>query len=103
MSQLMALHPVYYQFFLGYLKEAYLVHFFFLVYINDLPEQIDYAFCYLFTHTKFLKFISTITDNHSLQTDINNLSTWQKEGKLVLNNEEVCYDENVFIAPQTHM
>ena len=58
----------------------------FLVYINDLPEQIDYASCYLFADdTKLLKSISVVNDSITLQTDLNNLCIWCKEWKLTLN------------------
>ena len=58
----------------------------FLVYINDLPEQIDYASCYFFADdAKLLKSISVVNDSITLQTDLNNLCIWCKEWKLTLN------------------
>ena len=71
----------------------------FLVYINDLPEQIDYASCYLFTDdAKLLKSISAVNDSITLQTDLNNLCIWCKEWKLA-KWREVWYDEDVIITP----
>ena len=58
----------------------------FLIYINDLPEQINYASCYLFADdTKLLKSIHQANDCLTLQTDINNLCNWCKDWKLMLN------------------
>ena len=60
----------------------------FLVYIiiNDLPEQIDYASCYLFADdAKLLKSISVVNDSITPQTDLNNLCIWCKEWKITLN------------------
>ena len=58
----------------------------FLIYINDLPEQVDYTSCYLFADdTKLLKAITDTDDELQLQQDLNTLNRWCIEWKLNLN------------------
>ena len=55
----------------------------FLVYINDLPNSIDFASVYLFADdTKFIKSILANTSDPLLQTDIDLLVAWCKLWKL---------------------
>ena len=58
----------------------------FLIYINDLPDQIDFASCYLFADdTKLIKSITCVNDCLLMQTDIDSLDSWCGEWKLKLN------------------
>ena len=58
----------------------------FLVYINDLPEQINYASCYLFADdTKLIKSIRGINDSLLMQSDVDSLHRWCEQWKLKLN------------------
>ena len=58
----------------------------FHIYMNDLPECIDYATCYLFADdTKLLKTVTNLNDELQLQQDLNTLNGWCKEWKLDLN------------------
>ena len=58
----------------------------FLVYINDLPEQINYASCYLFADdTKLIKSIRGINDSLLMQSDVDSLHRWCEQCKLKLN------------------
>ena len=58
----------------------------FLVYINDLPEQINYASCYLFADdTKLIKSIRGINDRLLMQSDVDSLHRWCEQWKLKLN------------------
>ena len=60
--------------------------FLFLIYIDDLPEHIEFASCYLFADdTKLLKAIKSESDEHILQRDVDALDMWCKEWKLSLN------------------
>ena len=64
----------------------------FLVYINDLPNSIDFASVYLFADdTKFIKSIlanSANTSDPLLQSDIDLLVAWCKLWKLSLNTDK---------------
>ena len=58
----------------------------FLIYINDLPECINYASCYLFADdSKVFKSIFTTNDCSQLQTDLTSLEAWCNTWKLRLN------------------
>ena len=58
----------------------------FLLYINDLPEQIDYASCYFFANnTKLLKSIRAANNCLMLQADVDTLDDWCEKWKLKLN------------------
>ena len=54
----------------------------FLIYINELPEQMDYTSCYLFADdTKLLKAIMDVNNESHLHQDLNR---WCNEWKLSL-------------------
>ena len=61
----------------------------FLIYINDLPECINYASCYLFADdSKVLKSIFTTNDCSQLQMDLTSLEAWCNAWKLRLNQSK---------------
>ena len=61
----------------------------FLIYINDLPECINYASCYLFADdSKVFKSIFTTNDCSQLQTDLTSLEAWCNTWKLRLNQSK---------------
>ena len=61
----------------------------FLIYINDLLEQVDYASCYLFADdTELMKAITNVNDEFQLQRDLDTINRWCKEWKLCLNTEK---------------
>ena len=61
----------------------------FLIYINDLPECINYASCYLFADdSKVLKSIFTTNDCSQLQMDLTSLEAWCNAWKLKLNQSK---------------
>ena len=58
----------------------------FLVYVNDLPNNILQSSAYLFTDdTKFIRSITNFNDTVLLQSDIDSLSSWCKKSNLSLN------------------
>ena len=62
----------------------------FLVYINDLPQQVLHSDILLFADdTKILKSISSVPDSSLLQQDLNNISNWCLKWKLSF-NESKC-------------
>ena len=76
----------------------------FLVYINDLPNNIDYASIYLFADdTKFIKSILAnlaSTSDPLLQSDIDLLVAWCKVWKLSLNAVK-CAAIRFSLSPKT--
>ena len=61
----------------------------FLIYINDLPEQVDHTSRYLFAdNTKLLKAITDANDELQLQHDLNTLSRRCNKWKLGLNTKK---------------
>ena len=76
----------------------------FLVYINDLPNSIDFASVYLFADdTKFIKSILANLANTSdplLQSDIDLLVAWSKLWKLSLNTD-MCAAIRFSLSPKT--
>ena len=61
----------------------------FLIYINDLPECINYASCYLSANdSKVLKSIFSTNDCSQLQTDLTSLEAWCNTWKLRLNKSK---------------
>ena len=61
----------------------------FLIYINDLPECINYASCYLFADdSKVFKSIFTTNDCSQLQTHLTSLEAWCNTWKLRLNQSK---------------
>ena len=79
---------------------------FFLVYINDLPNSIDYASVYLFVDDpKFIKSILANLANTSdplLQSDIDLLVAWCKVWKLSLNAVK-CAAIRFSLSPKTQL
>ena len=58
----------------------------FLIYINELPEQVDYTSCYLFADdTKVLKAVMSVNDESQLQQNLDTVNRWCNEWKLSLN------------------
>ena len=53
----------------------------FLHYINDLPEGIGSTVRLFADDTVMYLTIASQTDSHKLQTDLNNLAKWEKNGK----------------------
>ena len=73
----------------------------FLVYINDLPNSIDFASVYLFADdTKFIKSILANTSDPLLQSDIDLLVAWCKLWKLSLNADK-CAAIRFSLSPKT--
>ena len=56
----------------------------FLIYINELPEQVDYTSCYP-DDTKLLKAVMGANDESQLQQDLDTVNRWCNEWKLSLN------------------
>ena len=62
----------------------------FLIFINDLPQYVRYSLSLLFADdTKCLSPISSILDCQLLQSDLDQLSTWSSEWRLLF-NESKC-------------
>ena len=60
----------------------------FLLYINDLPNTID-SYTKLFVdNTKIYAKITTHTDTHTLQRDLDKLNVWSLKWKLRFNNSK---------------
>ena len=58
----------------------------FLLYVNDLPNEVSHSTPYLFADdTKCLKSISSNLDSLQLQQDLNSLSAWSVDWKLSFN------------------
>ena len=58
----------------------------FIIYINNLPDILEFATCLLFADdTKLLRNISSITNSTQLQNDINHLLTWSLMSHLTFN------------------
>ena len=48
-----------------------------LIYMNELPEQVDYTSCYLFADdTKLLKAVMGVNDEFQLQQDLDTINRW---------------------------
>ena len=63
----------------------------FLVYINDLPERINFASCYLLAdHAKLIAPITSSCDHLRFQEDLNSLHEWCSEWCLKLNSKKCC-------------
>ena len=78
----------------------------FLIYINDLPECINYASCQLFPDdTKLLKSVVTSNDCTQLQLDLTSLEQWCNTWRLNLNQHKCIHLRlslsNLAISPQT--
>ena len=74
----------------------------FLIYINDLPEQIDYSSCLLFADdTKLLGTIRTESDCIELQKDLDALDNWCKLWRLKLNASK-CTTLKLSLAHSSH-
>ena len=74
----------------------------FLVYINDLPESIDYASCYLFAdYAKLAMPIKVPSDSQGLQRDLDKLCQWCDEWKLQLNLNK-CHFMRLSYVNQSH-
>ena len=64
----------------------------FLIYINDLPECINYASCRLFADdTKLLKSVVTSNDCTQLQLDLTSLEQWCNTWRLNLNQHKCTH------------
>ena len=62
----------------------------FLIFINDLPQYVHYSLTLLFADdTKCLSPISSILDCQLLQSELDQLSTWSSEWRLLF-NESKC-------------
>ena len=71
------------------------------MYINDLPNSIDFASVYLFADdTKFVTSILANTSDPLLQTDIDLLVAWCKLWKLSLNADK-CAAIRFSLSPKT--
>ena len=58
----------------------------FIIYINNLPDILQFTTCLLFADdTKLFLSISSITDSTLLQNDINHLLTWSLTSNLTFN------------------
>lgn len=64
----------------------------FLIYINDLPNVIQYSKCLLFADDlKIYKSIENENDSNKLQADINNVYRWSVENDLFFNIKKCCF------------
>ena len=64
----------------------------FLIYINDLPECINYASCRLFADdAKFVKTVVTSNDCTQLQLDLTSLEQWCNTWRLNLNQHKCTH------------
>ena len=64
----------------------------FLIYINDLPECINYASCHLFTDdAKLLKSVVASNDCTQLQLDLLSLEQWCNTWRLNLNQRKCTH------------
>ena len=64
----------------------------FLIYINDLPECINYASCRLFNDdAKLLKSVVTSNDCTQLQLDLTSLEQWCNTWRLNLNQHKCTH------------
>ena len=61
----------------------------FIVYVNDIPEAINYSHCYLFADdAKLLQVINSPEDQTELQEDLSAISSWCKKWNLTLNSNK---------------
>ena len=64
----------------------------FLVYVNDIPDNITNSLLYLFADdTKCLKTISDPADSIKLQDDIDSLNHWNEKWSLLFNHTKVVH------------
>ena len=74
----------------------------FLLYVNDLPQQVLHSDIFLFADdTKCLKSVSSVLDSSLLQQDLNHLSTWSTNWKLSF-KESKCLLLTFQSKPPTH-
>jgi len=79
-------HLIYYQFFLGCLKGAYLDLYLFFIFINDIPNTLAHSESYIFADdTKCAKQISKIEHGNQLQQDLNSVCHWNTTWLLLFN------------------
>ena len=60
----------------------------FLVYINDLPEELKVPLSFLLTMPKFYKAVQIDRDAHDLQADLDRMTTWSRKWSLGLNTSK---------------
>ena len=72
----------------------------FIVYVNDIPDAINYSHCFLFADdAKLLKVINTSADHNQLQEDLSDVSTWCEQWNLKLNSSK-CVAVHFSSQPQ---
>ena len=75
----------------------------FLIYINELPEQVDYTSCYLFADdTKLLTAVMGVNDESQLQQDLDTVNRWCNEWKLSLNAKKCSSMRLALSSRSTH-
>ena len=57
----------------------------FLLYVNDIPEQVECDIGIFADDTKIYTSVKSIVDSRKLQTDLNSLVKWAKDWLLIFN------------------